>query len=381
MKKLIKKQIINELNKHNYIINMLEKNISNKINEKLFILKVKNFEGNTIILDIDSFYYNKLKNSDKEIIRFSLTDQNSLKYNPLEELKDIEETINFYYYFFSLIGKNNKLYDEYEKEIYINYASELLATVTLILSYKNEFEKGNSKIDLENVFKFVKTEDFFNEGLEYENFLPFVVKEKINKFLVIKKKNKTFYDSLLKIIIAKFEFFFNKEKENILKNIKNCDFKINELVNKKNSIIIFDINSSYITSTINFYKWLLNKIIEEIKLKQEQKFLLVFDFWITNSIGFDERIFELKNINLILYGFLEQLKMQYVTKKSLQKFLNNFTLIFFPFSKNKPELNEKFNIYSKLNNRLNINFEDIEKDLVPVFKIKIKNKIYFCLLK
>lgn len=377
MKKLIKEQIINELNKHNYIINMLEKNISNKINEKLFILKVKNFEGNTIILDIDSFYYNKLKNSDKEIIRFSLTDQNSLKYNPLEELKDIEETINFYYYFFSLIGKNNKLYDEYEEEIYINYASELLATVTLILSYKNEFEKGNSKIDLENVFKFVKTEDFLNEGLEYENFLPFAVKEKINKFLVMKKNNKAFYDSLLKILIDKFEFFFNKEKENILKNIKECDFKINELVNKKNSIIIFDIKSHYITSTINFYKWILNKIIEEIKLKQEQKFLLIFDFWITNSIGFDERIFELKNINLILYGVLEQIKMQYSTQKSLQKFLNNFTLIFFPFSNNKPELNED----SKLKNRLNINFEDIEKDLVPVFKIKIKNKIYFCLLK
>lgn len=381
MKKLIKEQIINELNKHNYIINMLEKNISNEINEKLFIPKVKNFEENTIILDIDSFYYNKLKNSNKEIIRFSLTDQNSLKYNPLEELKEIEETINFYYYFFSLIGKKNKLYNEYEEEIYINYASELLATVTLILSYKNEFEKGNSKINLENVFNFVKTENFFNKGLEYENFLPFDVKEKINKFLVMKKKNKTFYDSLLKIIIAKFDFFFNKEKENILKNIKNCDFKINELVNKKNSIIIFDIKSPYITSTINFYKWLLNKIIEEIKLKQEKKFLLVFDFWITNSIGFDERIFELKNINLILYGVLEQLKMQYVTKKSLQRFLSNFTLIFFPFSNNKPELNEEFNIYSKLNSRLNINFEDIEKDLVPVFKIKIKNKIYFCLLK
>lgn len=377
MKKLIKEQIINELNKHNYIISMLEKNISNKINEKLFIPKVKNFEGNTIILDIDSFYYNNLKNSDKEIIRFSLTEPNSLEYNPLEEIKDIEETINFYYYFFSLIGKKNKLYNEYEEEIYLNYASELLATVTLILSYKNEFEKGNSKIDLKNVFNFVKAKDFLNEGLEYENFLPFDVKEKINKFLVMKKKNKTFYVSLLKIIIAKFEFFFNKEKENILKNIKNCDFKINELVNKKNSIIIFDINSFYITSTINFYKWLLNKIIEEIKLKQEQKFLLVFDFWITNSIGFDERIFELKNINLILYGVLEQLKMQYVTKKSLQKFLNNFTLIFFPFSNNKPELNEN----SKLNNKLNIDFDDIENDLVPVFKIKIRNKIYFCLLK
>lgn len=181
----------------------------------------------------------------------------------------------------------------------------------------------------------------------------------------------------MKIIIDKFEFFFNKEKENILKNIKNCDFKINELVNKKNSIIIFDIKSPYITSTINFYKWLLNKVIEEIKLKQKQKFLLVFDFWITNSIGFDERIFELKNINLILYGVLEQLKMQYVTKKSLQKFLNNFTLIFFPFSNNKPELNED----SKLNNKLNIDFDDIENDLVPVFKIKIRNKIYFCLLK
>ena len=202
MKKLIKEQIINELNKHNYIINMLEKNISNKINEKLFITKVKNFEGNTIILDIDSFYYNKLKNLDKEITRFSLTDQNSLKYNPLEELKDVEETINFYYYFFSLIGKNNKLYNEYEEEIYINYASELLATVTLILSYKNEFEKGNSKIDLENVFNFVKEKDFLNEGLEYENFIPFAVKEKINKFLVMKKKNKTFY-KILKIVILK----------------------------------------------------------------------------------------------------------------------------------------------------------------------------------
>lgn len=100
MKKLIKEQIINELNKHNYIIDMLEKNISNKTNEKLFIPKIKNFEGNTIILDIDSFYYNNLKNSWKEIIRFSLTDPNSLKYNPLEELKDIKETINFYYYFF-----------------------------------------------------------------------------------------------------------------------------------------------------------------------------------------------------------------------------------------------------------------------------------------
>ena len=211
MKKLIKEQIINELNKHNYIISMLEKNISNKINEKLFIPKVKNFEGNTIILDIDSFYYNNLKNSDKEIIRFSLTEPNSLEYNPLEEIKDIEETINFYYYFFSLIGKKNKLYNEYEEEIYLNYASELLATVTLILSYKNEFEKGNSKIDLKNVFNFVKAKDFLNEGLEYENFLPFDVKEKINKFLVMKKKNKTFYDSLLKIIIAKFEFFFNKE--------------------------------------------------------------------------------------------------------------------------------------------------------------------------
>lgn len=377
MKKLIKEQIINELNKHNYIIDMLEKNISNKTNEKLFIPKIKNFEGNTIILDIDSFYYNKLKNSDKEIIRFSLTDPNSLKYNPLEELKDIEETINFYYYFFFFNLKKNKLYNEYEEEIYLNYTSELLATVTLILSYKNEFEKGNSKINLENVFNFVKTENFLNEGLEYENFLPFDVKEKINKFLVMKKKNKTFYDSLLKIIIAKFEFFFNKEKENILKNIKNCDFKINELVNKKNSIIIFDIKSPYITSIINFYKWLLNKVIEEIKLKQKQKFLLVFDFWITNSIGFDERIFELKNINLILYGVLEQLKMQYVTKKSLQKFLNNFTLIFFPFSNNKPELNED----SKLNNKLNIDFDDIENDLVPVFKIKIRNKIYFCLLK
>lgn len=381
MKKLIKEQIINELNKHNYIIDMLEKNISNKTNEKLFIPKIKNFEGNTIILDIDSFYYNKLKNSDKEIIRFSLTDPNSLKYNPLEELKDIEETINFYYYFFFFNLEKNKLYNEYEEEIYLNYTSELLATVTLILSYKNEFEKGNSKINLENVFNFVKTENFLNEGLEYENFLPFEVKEKINKFWVMKKKNKTFYDSLLKIIIAKFEFFFNKEKENILKNIKNCDFKINELVNKKNSIIIFDIKSPYITSTINFYKWLLNKIIEEIKLKQEQKFLLIFDFWITNFIGFDERIFELKNINLILYGVLEQIKMQYSTQKSLQKFLSNFTLIFFPFLNNKPELNEEFNIYSKLNSRLNINFEDIEKDLVPVFKIKIKNKIYFCLLK
>lgn len=377
MKKLIKEQIINELNKHNYIINMLEKNISDKTNKEIFIPKIKDFKGNTIILDIDNFYYNKLKNSDKEIIRFSLTDQNSLKYNPLEELKEIEEIINFYYYFFSIIGKKNKLYNEYEEEIYINYASELLATITLILSYKNEFEKGNSKIDLENVSNFVKAKDFLNEGLEYENFLPFDVKEKINKFLVMKKKNKTFYDSLLKIIIAKFEFFFNKEKENILKNIKNCDFKINELVNKKNSIIIFDIKSPYITSTINFYKWLLNKVIEEIKLKQKQKFLLVFDFWITNSIGFDERIFELKNINLILYGVLEQLKMQYVTKKSLQKFLNNFTLIFFPFSNNKPELNED----SKLNNKLNIDFDDIENDLVPVFKIKIRNKIYFCFLK
>lgn len=380
MKKLIKEQIINELNKHNYIISMLEKNISNKINEKLFIPKVKNFEGNTIILDIDSFYYNNLKNSDKEIIRFSLTDPNSLKYNPLEEIKDIEETINFYYYFFSLIGKK-KLYNEYEEEIYLNYASELLATVTLILSYKNEFEKGNSKINLENVFNFVKTKNFLKEGLEYENFLPLDVKEKINKFLIMKKNNKTFYNSLLKIIIDKFEFFFNKERENILKNIKDCDFKINELVNKKNSIIIFDIKSFYITSTINFYKWILNKIIEEIKLNQKQKFLLVFDFWITNFIGFDERIFELKNINLILYGVLEQIKMQYITQKSLQKFLSNFTLIFFPFSNNKPELNEKFNIYSKLNSRLNIDFEDIEKDLVPVFKIKIKNKIYFCLLK
>lgn len=192
MKKLIKEQIINELNKHNYIISMLEKNISNKINEKLFIPKVKNFEGNTIILDIDSFYYNNLKNSDKEIIRFSLTDPNSLEYNPLEEIKDIEETINFYYYFFSLIGKKNKLYNEYEEEIYINYASELLATITLILSYKNEFEKGNSKIDLENVFNFVKAKDFLNEGLEYENFLPFDVKEKINKFLVMKKRIKHF---------------------------------------------------------------------------------------------------------------------------------------------------------------------------------------------
>lgn len=171
---------------------MLEKNISNKINEKLFIPKVKNFEGNTIILDIDSFYYNNLKNSDKEIIRFSLTDPNSLEYNPLEEIKDIEETINFYYYFFSLIGKKNKLYNEYEEEIYINYASELLATITLILSYKNEFEKGNSKIDLENVFNFVKAKDFLNEGLEYENFLPFDVKEKINKFLVMKKRIKHF---------------------------------------------------------------------------------------------------------------------------------------------------------------------------------------------
>ena len=377
MKKLIKEQIINELNKHNYIISMLEKNISNKINEKLFIPKVKNFEGNTIILDIDSFYYNNLKNSDKEIIRFSLTDPNSLKYNPLEEIKDIEETINFYYYFFSLIGKKNKLYNEYEEEIYLNYASELLATVTLILSYKNEFEKGNSKINLENVFNFVKTKNFLNEGLEYENFLPLDVKEKINKFLIMKKNNKTFYNSLLKIIIDKFEFFFNKERENILKNIKDCDFKINELVNKKNLIIIFDIKSFYITSTINFYKWILNKIIEEIKLNQKQKFLLVFDFWITNSIGFDERIFELKNINLILYGVLEQLKMQYITKKSLQKFLSNFTLIFFPFSNNKPELNED----SKLNNKLNIDFDDIENDLVPVFKIKIRNKIYFCLLK
>lgn len=377
MKKLIKEQIINELNKHNYIISMSEKNISNKINEKLFIPKVKNFEGNTIILDIDSFYYNNLKNSDKEIIRFSLTDSNSLKYNPLEEIKDIEEAINFYYYFFSLIGKKNKLYNEYEEEIYLNYASELLATVTLILSYKNEFEKGNSKINLENVFNFVKTKNFLNEGLEYENFLPLDVKEKINKFLIMKKNNKTFYNSLLKIIIDKFEFFFNKERENILKNIKDCDFKINELVNKKNLIIIFDIKSFYITSTINFYKWILNKIIEEIKLNQKQKFLLVFDFWITNSIGFDERIFELKNINLILYGVLEQLKMQYITKKSLQKFLSNFTLIFFPFSNNKPELNED----SKLNNKLNIDFDDIENDLVPVFKIKIRNKIYFCLLK
>lgn len=107
--------------------------------------------------------------------------------------------------------------------------------------------------------------------------------------------------------------------------------------------------------------------------------MLVFDFWITNSIGFDERIFELKNINLILYGVLEQLKMQYITQKSLRKFLNNFTLIFFPFSNNKPELNEEFNIF--LNSRLNIDFEDIEKDLVPAFKIKIKNKTYFCLLK
>ena len=220
MKKLIKEQIINELNKHNYIINMLEKNISDKTNKEIFIPKIKDFEGNTIILDIDSFYYNKLKNSDKEIIRFSLTDPNSLKYNPLEELKDIEETINFYYYFFSLIWKKNKLYNEYEEEIYLNYTSELLATVTLILSYKNEFEKGNSKIKLENVFKFVQIEDFLNEGLEYENFLPFDVKEKINKFLVMKKKNKIFYDSLLKIIIAKFEFFFNKEKENILKKRK-----------------------------------------------------------------------------------------------------------------------------------------------------------------
>lgn len=379
MKKLTKEQIINELNKHNYIIDMLEKNISNKTNEKLFIPKIKNFEGNTIILDIDSFYYNNLKNSYKEIIRFSLTDPNSLKYNPLEELKDIEETINFYYYFFSLIGGKNKLYNEYEEEIYIDYASELLATVTLILSCKNEFEKENSKINLENVFNFIKTENFLKEGLEYENFLPLDVKEKINKFLIMEKNNKTFYDLLLKIIIDKFEFFFNKEEEKKLKNIKDCDFKINELVNKKNSIIIFDIKSYYITSTINFYKWILNKIIEEIKLNQEQKFLLVFDFWITNSIGFDERIFELKNINLILYGVLEQLKMQYITQKSLRKFLNNFTLIFFPFSNNKPELNEEFNIF--LNSRLNIDFEDIGKDLVPAFKIKIKNKTYFCLLK
>ena len=397
-------------NNLNNIIQIFDNSIKN-IQETLINLKTnllkpfENFHNNQLnickenVKEIENIYYelnnNKCKldhykydyyKMGKNLLKINNNDENSLINNENKEenilkLKSLQENGEIIYKY-HLINYNN-LIEKYQnsylnltnkiksdeqnenkfiKEMFLIFNNNIKEIVVNLNNFNNNIEKNLNEISIENNNNNNDSFILNNINFEKENFISFeeFIKEGEEKYKIFKEK----------VLNLKFNYIYNINEQNVLKNLINSIFNEEEL-NIKLLCELFDIFNKNSNNEQIFIDSLLEK-------KNNIQILNINNFnYLVNILTF----ISLNNDSLYLKNFKINLTIIYLSDKIFYINNNNNTKIYICalLSKNRFFRSKffwtdfiEFKLFKKLEDHLNQMKSIRKKNIISKFFYKNK---------
>ena len=329
------------------------------------LLKINNNDENSLINN---------ENKEENILKLKSLQENGeiiYKYHLINYNNLIEKYQNSYLNLTNKIKSDEQNENKFIKEMFLIFNNNIKEIVVNLNNFNNNIEKNLNEISIENNNNNNDSFILNNINFEKENFISFeeFIKEGEEKYKIFKEK----------VLNLKFNYIYNINEQNVLKNLINSIFNEEEL-NIKLLCELFDIFNKNSNNEQIFIDSLLEK-------KNNIQILNINNFnYLVNILTF----ISLNNDSLYLKNFKINLTIIYLSDKIFYINNNNNTKIYICalLSKNRFFKSKffwtdfiEFKLFKKLEDHLNQIKSIRKKNIISKFFYKNKENSELNILK